>query len=103
MGQDSNGWIDIAHRLFAHPANDKGQAQQVVGCWQQFRQQQGADLPPSVGWHLVTTLTLAGEFAQAEALAASLDHHDTRKPALQALRDALHREGLGHRAKALES
>ena len=39
MGQDSNGWIDIAHRLFAHPANDKGQAQQVVGCWQQFRQQ----------------------------------------------------------------
>ena len=102
MGQDSNGWVDISHRLFAHPASEKGQAQQVVGCWQQFRQQQGAELPSSVGWHLVTTLTRAGEFAQAEALAVSLDHHDTRKPALQALRDALHREGLGHRAKALE-
>ncbi|MGJ3257397.1 MAG: rhomboid family intramembrane serine protease [Alcanivorax sp.] len=102
MGQDSNGWIDIAHRLFAHPAHEQGQAQQVVGCWQQFRQHQGTELPSSIGWRLVTTLTRAGEFTQAESLAASLDHHDTRKPALQALREALLREGLGHRAKALD-
>jgi membrane associated rhomboid family serine protease len=103
MGQDAGGFTDIAHRLFAHPAADKGQPQQVATCWQQFRQQQGDALPASIGWRLVETLTRAGDFTQAEALAASLDHHDTRKPALQALREALHREGLGHRAKALDS
>ena len=69
---------------------------------QQYRQQQGGELPAAVGWHLVTTLTRAGDFAQAESLATTLAHHDTRKPALQALREALHREGLGHRAKALQ-
>ena len=102
MGQHSNDWLHTAHRLFAHPATEKGQPQQVAGHWQQFRQQQGPTLPAAIGWPLVTTLTRAGEFAQAEALAASLDHHDTRKPALQVLREALLREGLGHRAKALE-
>lgn len=102
MGQNTNDWVHIAHRLFTHPATEKGQPKQVSGCWQQFRQQQGTNLPAPIGWPLVATLTRAGDFSQAEVLAASLDHHDTRKPALQALREALHREGLGHRAKALE-
>ncbi|MDF1725918.1 MAG: rhomboid family intramembrane serine protease [Alcanivorax sp.] len=102
MGQNTDDWLHIAHRLFTHPAVEKGQPQQIASCWQQFRQQQGTELPAQIGWPLVTTLTRAGDFAQAEALAASLDHHDTRKPALLALREALHREGLGHRAKALE-
>jgi len=102
MSQDTSGVTDIAHRLFTHPATEKGQPQQVATCWQQFRQQQGTALPAPIGWPLVATLTRAGDFSQAEALVASLDHHDTRKPALQALREALHREGLGHRAKALD-
>lgn len=102
MSQNTNDWVHIAHRLFAHPAAEKGQPQQIGVCWQQFRQQQGAELPADIGWPLVATLTRAGDFSQAESLAASLDHHDTRKPVLQALREALHREGLGHRAKALE-
>lgn len=102
ISQDTSGWADIAHRLFTHPATEKGQPQQVAVCWQQFRQQQDANLPAPIGWPLVATLTRAGDFSQAESLAASLDHHDSRKPVLQALREALHREGLGHRAKALD-
>ncbi|MCG8391809.1 MAG: hypothetical protein MI745_01880 [Pseudomonadales bacterium] len=95
-------WETHAHRLFAHPASEKGQATQVAACWKQYQQRGGPPLPADVGWALVTTLTRSGDFQQAETLARELDDHRARKPALKVLREALQREGLNHRAKALE-
>lgn len=102
MLMDPAAWRDAGYRLLMHPAQETGQPQQVAACWQQFQQHQMTELPAHVGWALVNTLTRAGDYGQAENLASRLDHHDSRKPALTALREALQREGLGHRAKALE-
>lgn len=91
-----------AQQLFAHPATDKGQATQVAQCWQQYQQRGGAALSATVGWALLKTLTRAGELQQAEKLARGLDDHALKAGAIAQLRDTLIREGLAHRAKALE-
>lgn len=99
------GWHDTAATLFNHPADDTGQAIQIAQHWKQYSPAGKESLPESCAWQLVITLTHAGEYQQAEKLAAQFaeisDKPDNRENALTVLREALIKEGLKHRADAL--
>ena len=94
-----------ATALFSHNATDTGQATQIVHHWKQYKQSTAEPLPEATLWQLVITLTHAREFQHAEQLAmqhaANPAEKEHCKTALQILREALLREGLNHRAKAL--
>lgn len=99
-------WHDTATTLFAHPADDIGQATQIAQHWKQYPPADKEALPEKCAWQLVITLTQAGEYLQAEKLAARFaeisDKPDNRQNALTVLREALIKEGLKHRADALK-
>ena len=101
LAQEELAWQHLANTLFSHPADAPGQATQVSQCWKQFRQRSHTPIETQAGWQLVKTLTRAAEFQQAEALVEQLDDHESRKSAVRTLRQALEKEGLSHRAKAL--
>lgn len=98
-------WHQTADTLFNVTTTEPGQATQIAHLWKQYRQQQCDPLPEATLWQLVTTLTQAKHFQQAEQLAMQhaeySDEKERRKNALRYLREALRKEGLSHRAEAL--